>query len=98
KTADSGLMGKKVLDVGCGGGILAESMARRGADVTGIDLGTENLKAATLHAKHSGLDKTLRYQHIAVEQLAATHAGQFDVVTCMEMLEHVPDPAAIVDA
>ena len=98
KTADSGLMGKKVLDVGCGGGILAESMARRGADVTGIDLGTENLKAATLHAKQSGLDKTLRYQHIPVEQLAATHAGQFDVVTCMEMLEHVPDPAAIVDA
>lgn len=98
KTADSGLMGKKVLDVGCGGGILSESMARRGADVTGIDLGTENLKAATLHAKQSGLDKTLRYQHIPVEQLAATHAGQFDVVTCMEMLEHVPDPAAIVDA
>ncbi|WP_182405923.1 bifunctional 2-polyprenyl-6-hydroxyphenol methylase/3-demethylubiquinol 3-O-methyltransferase UbiG [Psychrobacter sp. GP33] len=98
KTVDSGLMGKKVLDVGCGGGILAESMARRGADVTGIDLGTENLKAATLHAKQSGLDKTLRYQHIPVEQLAATHAGQFDVVTCMEMLEHVPDPAAIVDA
>lgn len=98
KTADSGLMGKKVLDVGCGGGILAESMARRGADVTGIDLGTENLKAATLHAKQSGLDKTLRYQHIPVEQLAATHAGQFDVVTCMEMLEHVPDPAAIIDA
>ena len=98
KTADQGLMGKKVLDVGCGGGILAESMALRGADVTGIDLGTENLKAATLHAKQSGLDKTLRYQHIAVEQLAATYAGQFDVVTCMEMLEHVPDPAAIVDA
>lgn len=98
KTADSGLIGKKVLDVGCGGGILAESMARRGADVTGIDLGTENLKAATLHAKQSGLDKTLRYQHIAVEQLATTHAGQFDVVTCMEMLEHVPDPAAIIDA
>ncbi|WP_352336805.1 bifunctional 2-polyprenyl-6-hydroxyphenol methylase/3-demethylubiquinol 3-O-methyltransferase UbiG [Psychrobacter sp. 16-MNA-CIBAN-0192] len=98
KTADSGLMGKKVLDVGCGGGILSESMARRGADVTGIDLGTENLKAATLHAKQSGLDETLRYQYIPVEQLAATHAGQFDVVTCMEMLEHVPDPAAIVDA
>ena len=98
KTADSGLMGKKVLDVGCGGGILSESMARRGADVTGIDLGTENLKAATLHAAQSNLDKTLRYQHIPVEQLAVTHAGQFDVVTCMEMLEHVPDPAAIVDA
>ena len=98
KMADSGLMGKKVLDVGCGGGILSESMARRGADVTGIDLGTENLKAASIHAEQSGLTDTLRYQHIAVETLAATHAGQFDVVTCMEMLEHVPDPAAIVDA
>jgi 2-polyprenyl-6-hydroxyphenyl methylase/3-demethylubiquinone-9 3-methyltransferase len=98
KTAEMGLAGKKVLDVGCGGGILSESMARRGADVTGIDLGTENLKAASLHAEQSNLQDTLRYQHIAVEQLAATHAAQFDVVTCMEMLEHVPDPAAIVDA
>ena len=98
KTAEMGLKGKKVLDVGCGGGILAESMARRGADVTGIDLGTENLKAATVHAAQSGLTDTLRYQHIPVEALAATHAGQFDVVTCMEMLEHVPDPSAIVQA
>ncbi len=98
KTAESGLAGKKVLDVGCGGGILSESMARRGADVTGIDLGTENLKAAALHAEQSNLNDTLRYQHIAIEQLAATHAGQFDVVTCMEMLEHVPDPSAIVEA
>lgn len=98
KTAEMGLAGKKVLDVGCGGGILAESMARRGADVTGIDLGTENLKAAALHAEQSNLNNTLRYQHIPIEQLAATHAGQFDVVTCMEMLEHVPDPAAIVEA
>ena len=98
KTAEMGLAGKKVLDVGCGGGILAESMARRGADVTGIDLGTENLKAAALHAEQSNLNDTLRYQHIPIEQLAATHAGQFDVVTCMEMLEHVPDPAAIVEA
>lgn len=98
KTAEQGLADKKVLDVGCGGGILAESMARRGADVTGIDLGTENLKAATLHAEQSGLESTLRYQHIPVEELAKTHAGQFDVVTCMEMLEHVPDPSSIVQA
>lgn len=98
KTAASGLEGKKVLDVGCGGGILSESMARRGADVTGIDLGEENLKAASLHAEQSGLSEVLRYQHIPVERFAAEHAGTFDVVTCMEMLEHVPDPAAIVKA
>ncbi len=98
KTADMGLTGKRVLDVGCGGGILAESMARRGADVTGIDLGTENLKAASLHAEQSNLTDSLRYQHIPVEKLAETHAGQFDVVTCMEMLEHVPDPSSIVQA
>jgi 2-polyprenyl-6-hydroxyphenyl methylase/3-demethylubiquinone-9 3-methyltransferase len=98
KTAEQGLAGKKVLDVGCGGGILAESMARRGAEVTGIDLGTENLKAATVHAEQSGLESTLRYQHIPVEELAKTQAGQFDVVTCMEMLEHVPDPSSIVQA
>ena len=98
KIAEQGLAGKKVLDVGCGGGILSESMARRGADVTGIDLGTENLKVAALHAEQSGLGHTLRYQHIPVETLAKTHAGQFDVVTCMEMLEHVPDPQSIVQA
>ncbi|GAF57480.1 3-demethylubiquinol 3-O-methyltransferase [Psychrobacter sp. JCM 18902] len=98
KTAETGLAGKKVLDVGCGGGILSESMARRGADVTGIDLGTENLKAAALHAEQSALHETLRYQHIPVEELTKTHAGQFDVVTCMEMLEHVPDPSSIVQA
>ena len=98
KTAEQGLSGKKVLDVGCGGGILSESMARRGADVTGIDLGTENLKAAALHAEQSQLESTLRYQHIPVEELAKTQAGQFDVVTCMEMLEHVPDPSSIVQA
>ena len=98
QSAETGLAGKKILDVGCGGGILSESMARRGADVTGVDLGTENLKAATLHAVQSGLENTLRYQHIPVEDLAKTHAGQFDVVTCMEMLEHVPDPSSIVQA
>ena len=98
KTAETGLAGKKVLDVGCGGGILSESMARRGADVTGVDLGTENLKAAAVHAEQSALNETLRYQHIPVEELAKTHAGQFDVVACMEMLEHVPDPSSIVQA
>nr|WP_227687409.1 bifunctional 2-polyprenyl-6-hydroxyphenol methylase/3-demethylubiquinol 3-O-methyltransferase UbiG [Psychrobacter fjordensis] len=98
KSAETGLAGKKVLDVGCGGGILSESMARRGADVTGVDLGTENLKAAALHAEQSGLEDTLRYQHIPVESLAQAHAGQFDVVSCMEMLEHVPDPSSIVQA
>lgn len=92
------LDGLKVVDIGCGGGILTESMARRGADATGIDLGEENLKAASVHAEQSGLTATLRYQHIAAEDFADRHSGQFDVVTCMEMLEHVPDPSAIVQA
>lgn len=95
---DTSLSGKKIVDVGCGGGILSESMARRGAEVIGIDLGVENLKAASVHAEQSGLNDTLSYQHIAVERFATQHAGQFDVVTCMEMLEHVPDPSAIVQA
>lgn len=94
----SGLAGKRVLDVGCGGGILAESMARRGAVVTGLDLGEENLKAASVHAAKTGLTDTLDYQHVAVETLAQSQPEQFDVVTCMEMLEHVPDPASIVKA
>jgi 2-polyprenyl-6-hydroxyphenyl methylase/3-demethylubiquinone-9 3-methyltransferase len=92
------LEGLRVVDIGCGGGILTESMARRGADATGIDLGEENLKAASVHAQQSGLSATLRYQHVAAESFAAEHKGQFDVVTCMEMLEHVPDPSAIVQA
>lgn len=92
------LEGLRVVDVGCGGGILTESMARRGANAIGIDLGEENLKAAAVHAEQSGLTATLQYQHIAVESFAAAHKGQFDVVTCMEMLEHVPDPSAIVQA
>lgn len=92
-----GLRGKKVLDVGCGGGILAESMARRGADVLGIDMGAEPLNVARLHAEQEQVNN-IQYQQIPVEELAKTHAGQFDVVTCMEMLEHVPDPASIVRA
>ncbi len=94
----SGLEGKKVIDVGCGGGILAESMAKRGADVTGVDLAEESLKVATLHAEQSGLSDTLRYQQIPVEQMSFEQAEQYDVVTCMEMLEHVPDPSSVVQA
>ena len=90
------LRGKKVLDIGCGGGILSESMAQRGADVTGIDLGEKALKVADLHSLETGI--TIRYELIAAEALAAREPASFDVVTCMEMLEHVPDPAAIVKA
>ncbi|MDL2357809.1 MAG: bifunctional 2-polyprenyl-6-hydroxyphenol methylase/3-demethylubiquinol 3-O-methyltransferase UbiG [Pseudomonadota bacterium] len=90
------LSGRKVIDIGCGGGILAESMARKGADVTGIDLSDKALKVADLHSLESGV--TVRYQLIAAEDMAAQEAGQYDVVTCMEMLEHVPDPASIVRA
>jgi 2-polyprenyl-6-hydroxyphenyl methylase/3-demethylubiquinone-9 3-methyltransferase len=90
------LAGKKVLDVGCGGGILAESMALRGAVVTGIDLGEKPLKVAKLHLLESG--QKVDYRLIAAEALAAEQPEQFDVVTCMEMLEHVPDPASIVRA
>ncbi|HEY4316940.1 MAG TPA: bifunctional 2-polyprenyl-6-hydroxyphenol methylase/3-demethylubiquinol 3-O-methyltransferase UbiG [Herbaspirillum sp.] len=90
------LAGKRVLDVGCGGGILAESMARKGADVTGIDLSDKALKVADLHSLESGIQ--VRYEKIAVEELAAREPAGFDVVTCMEMLEHVPDPASVVRA
>ncbi len=91
------LAGQRVLDVGCGGGILAESMARQGADVLGIDLADKSLKVAQLHALEAGVPQ-LRYRLVAAEALAAEMPGRFDVVTCMEMLEHVPDPAAIVQA
>lgn len=91
------LVGLRVLDVGCGGGILAEAMASTGADVLGIDLSTKPLKVARLHALESGV-KSLVYREVAVEALAAEVPGQFDVVTCMEMLEHVPDPASVVQA
>ncbi len=90
------LSGKTVLDVGCGGGILSESMAQKGATVTGIDLGEKALKVAQLHSLESGI--TVDYQLIAVEALAEKQPASFDVVTCLEMLEHVPDPASIVTA
>ena len=90
------LAGKRVLDVGCGGGILAESMARKGGDVTGIDLSDKALKVADLHSLETGI--RMRYEKIAVEDLAAREPGSYDVVTCMEMLEHVPDPASVVKA
>lgn len=91
-----GLHGKTVLDVGCGGGILSESMAEKGAQVTGIDLGEKALGVAKLHQLESGAG--VEYRCIAVEALAAQQPASFDVVTCMEMLEHVPDPASVVSA
>ncbi|MDO8304196.1 bifunctional 2-polyprenyl-6-hydroxyphenol methylase/3-demethylubiquinol 3-O-methyltransferase UbiG [Herminiimonas sp.] len=90
------LAGKTVIDIGCGGGILAESMAKKGAHVTGIDLSEKALKVADLHSLESGVQ--VRYELIAAEDMAEREAGRFDIVTCMEMLEHVPDPAAIVAA
>jgi 2-polyprenyl-6-hydroxyphenyl methylase/3-demethylubiquinone-9 3-methyltransferase len=91
------LQGRRVLDVGCGGGILAESMARRGAEVLGIDLANKPLKVAQLHAMEAGVQQ-LSYREVAAESLAAEMPGAFDVVTCMEMLEHVPQPASVVQA
>ena len=88
--------GKKVLDVGCGGGILAEGLAALGAQVTGIDLSDKALSVAQLHLLESG--HSIDYRHIAAEDLAAQSPGGYDIVTCMEMLEHVPDPASIVTA
>ncbi len=94
--AKTPLAGKTVVDVGCGGGILAESMAHKGAQVTGIDLSEKALKVADLHSLESGIE--VRYEMISAEQLAEREPGRYDVVTCMEMLEHVPDPAAVVRA
>jgi 2-polyprenyl-6-hydroxyphenyl methylase/3-demethylubiquinone-9 3-methyltransferase len=88
--------GKKVVDIGCGGGILAESLAQSGANTTGIDLSEKALKVAELHALEVGANLT--YRAISAEDLAQEQAGQYDVVTCMEMLEHVPDPASVVRA
>ncbi len=92
----AGLRGQRVLDVGCGGGILAEAMAARGARVTGIDLAEKPLKVAQLHLLESG--REVEYRLVAPEALAREAAGNFDVVTCMELLEHVPDPALTVQA
>lgn len=92
----AGLESRKALDVGCGGGILAESMARRGAEVTGIDMGEAPLEVARLHLLESGLK--VNYERIPVERLADEIPGTFDIVTCMEMLEHVPDPGSVVAA
>lgn len=89
-----GIFDQKVLDVGCGGGILSESMAKLGAKVTGIDMGQEPLNVAKLHALESGIQ--VDYQQIPAEAFATQHPQQFDVVTCMEMLEHVPDPESII--
>lgn len=91
------LKGLRVLDVGCGGGILADAMARNGADVLGIDLASKALKVAQLHALETQTEG-VQYQEISAEALAAEQPGRFDVVTCMEMLEHVPDPSSVVKA
>lgn len=90
------LAGKRIIDVGCGGGILSESMADKGATVTGIDLGEKALKVARLHLLESG--RKVDYRHVAAEAMAAENPAAFDAVTCMEMLEHVPSPASIVQA
>ncbi|HCB42110.1 MAG TPA: bifunctional 3-demethylubiquinol 3-O-methyltransferase/2-polyprenyl-6-hydroxyphenol methylase, partial [Pseudomonas sp.] len=90
------LAGKKVLDVGCGGGILAEAMAQRGAQVTGIDMGEAPLAVARLHQLESGV--SVDYEQSTAEEFAELHAGTFDVVTCLEMLEHVPDPSSVIRA
>ncbi|MBU2897374.1 bifunctional 2-polyprenyl-6-hydroxyphenol methylase/3-demethylubiquinol 3-O-methyltransferase UbiG [Vibrio hepatarius] len=91
-----GLFGKKVLDVGCGGGILAESMAKEGAIVTGLDMGKEPLDVARLHAIETGTELT--YIQSTIEDHAQENQGKYDVVTCMEMLEHVPDPHSVITA
>ncbi|WP_341939267.1 bifunctional 2-polyprenyl-6-hydroxyphenol methylase/3-demethylubiquinol 3-O-methyltransferase UbiG [Marinimicrobium sp. C2-29] len=92
----SPVAGKTVLDVGCGGGILTEALAQRGAVASGIDMGEAPLAVARLHAQQSGLD--IDYRQITAEDLAEQEPGQYDIVTCLEMLEHVPDPASIVAA
>jgi len=90
----AGLKGKKVLDVGCGGGLLSEGMATRGADVVGIDLSEKALGVARLHLLESG--QAVDYRHLSAEELAGQEAGSYDIVTCLEMLEHVPNPASTI--
>ena len=90
------LSGRKVLDVGCGGGILTEALARCGAQATGIDLSNESIEAAKVHARQQGLDVEYRYENI--EETASKYSGEFDAITCMEMLEHVPEPNKIIAA
>ena len=92
----SPVAGKNVLDVGCGGGILAESMAQRGAKVAGIDMGEAPLAVAQLHSLETGI--TVDYQRCTAEEMASQHAGKYDIVTCLEMLEHVPDPSSVINA
>ena len=91
------LHGKRVVDIGCGGGILSDAMARQGAQVLGADLAVKSLKVAQLHALEAGT-QGVQYREISAEDLAQEQAGQYDVVTCMEMLEHVPNPASVVKA
>jgi 2-polyprenyl-6-hydroxyphenyl methylase/3-demethylubiquinone-9 3-methyltransferase len=90
------LAGKTVLDIGCGGGILCEGMAQRGAKVTGIDMGEAPLSVASLHLHESGLD--IDYQKSTAEDFAEQHPEQYDIITCLEMLEHVPDPSSVITA
>jgi 2-polyprenyl-6-hydroxyphenyl methylase/3-demethylubiquinone-9 3-methyltransferase len=92
----SPVAGTQLIDVGCGGGILAESMARRGATVTGIDMGAAPLNVARIHQLESGVE--VDYHQTTAEQMAEAHAGEFDVVCCLEMLEHVPDPSSVIRA
>lgn len=92
----AGVAGKKILDVGCGGGILAEGLAQRGGEVSGIDMGEAPLEIAKLHALESGVE--VNYQRITAEELAEQQPESFDVVTCLEMLEHVPNPASVIQA
>lgn len=96
KDNSQGLFGKKILDVGCGGGILAESMAKQGAKVTGLDMGKEPLEVARLHALETGAQLT--YIQSTIEEHANLNAESYDIVTCMEMLEHVPDPLSVVQS
>ncbi|MGV0999682.1 MAG: bifunctional 2-polyprenyl-6-hydroxyphenol methylase/3-demethylubiquinol 3-O-methyltransferase UbiG [Fluviibacter sp.] len=91
-----GLAGKKIIDIGCGGGLLSEAMATQGADVTGIDLSDKALRVAKLHLLETGAQ--VNYRHIAAETIAVEQPGTFDAVTCLEMLEHVPDPQQTIDA